>query len=332
MSQSFLSPPLPKNDSGKIRRIGFEIEFAAEDCAEVAGRVRSLYGGELKKINPHFYEIRETRLGTFVVHLDTQIAHPESSGDPENKENDWWDIFDIELKEKVCQFIGDLSKVVVPYEVVTPPIPMDHLESLPSLIDELRKLGAQGTDESFFYAFGVHINPEVPSFAVESLRDHLRAFLLLSDWLHEEMGIDIARKASPYINSFPDSYCVKILSPEYNPDLTGFIDDYLLDNPTRNRELDMLPLLTHLDKNRVQNQVEDNLTSSRPTFHYRLPDCRLNDPDWSLAREWNYWVQVERLAANSSLLREMSLVYLENDLKFLPDDWAGEIRKRMFQK
>jgi hypothetical protein len=34
----------------------------------------------------------------------------------------------------------------------------------------------------------------------------------------------------------------------------------------------------------------------RPTFHYRLPNCLVDDPSWSFALEWNRWVEVERLA------------------------------------
>jgi len=77
----------------------------------------------------------------------------------------------------------------------------------------------EGTDEALLYAFGVHINPEAPSLNVSSILNHLRAFLLLSDWFHEIMEIDLVRRLSPYINTFPRSYAKKILVPQYRPDL-----------------------------------------------------------------------------------------------------------------
>src|SRR3546814_9457337 len=43
-------------------------------------------------------------------------------------------------------------------------------------------------------------------------------------------------------------------------------------------------------------RLTDELIKARPTFHYRLPNARLADPQWSIVREWNLWVRVERLA------------------------------------
>lgn len=48
------------------------------------------------------------------------------------------------------------------------------------------------------------------------------------------------------------------------------------------------------------SQVEDpHLVKARPAYHYRLPNCLIDEPDWRLAREWNTWVAVERLAADA---------------------------------
>ena len=196
-------------------------------------------------------------------------------------------------------------------------------------IDGLRKLGAKGTDESVVYAFGVHINPEAPSLETGSVLNHLRAFLLLSDWLHAMMDIDFTRWLSPYINKFPRDYARKVVDPDYAPDQDGLIDDYIAANPTRNRELDLLPLLMHIDEERVRGRLDDGLTSSRPTYHYRLPDCRLNDASWSLGREWNIWVQVERLAADPERLASWGRDYIEHFDQLIPGDWAAFIRSRL---
>ena len=44
--------------------------------------------------------------------------------------------------------------------------------------------------------------------------------------------------------------------------------------------------------------------SARPTFHYRLPNCRVDEPDWRIAHEWNAWVTVEALAADEDALHK----------------------------
>ncbi len=328
MPDLFIKPPHIKNEAGETRSVGFEIEFAAQDCVAIARKVADLFGGNLEKENPHYYKIRNSRLGDFSVQLDTQIAHPENSDKNQISESELEHFLKYEALQTLCEIIGDLGKAVVPYEVITPPIPVDRLADLNTLIGGLIDLGVEGTDESLFYAFGVHINPEAPSLKVDSILAHLRAFVLLSDWLQEKIQVNITRKISPYINAFPRSYCVKILDAGYRPSMEEFIDDYLADNPTRNRELDLLPLLTHIDRERVQSQLDDTLTSARPTYHYRLPDCRLNDPGWSLSKEWNLWVEVEKLAANEDSLQTLSLKYIDLFGEDILANWIAELRKQ----
>jgi hypothetical protein len=59
----------------------------------------------------------------------------------------------------------------------------------------------------------------------------------------------------------------------------------------------MLPLFSELDAERVTATVEDLRIKARPTFHYRLPNCLIDESDWSLAESWNTWCIVEELAA-----------------------------------
>ena len=140
---------------------------------------------------------------------------------------------------------------------------------------------------------------------------HLKAFLLLAETLRAAIDVDLLRRALPFANPFPSSYVEKVVDPNYQPALSQLVDDYLEANPTRNRELDLLPLFTHLDPERVRAKVEDALIKARPTFHYRLPDTRVSDPAWSLIVEWNRWVEVEHLAADASALRRLGDVYLD---------------------
>ena len=110
--------------------------------------------------------------------------------------------------------------------------------------------------------------------------------------------------------SFPPAYIRKLAAPDYWPDIPTFIDDYLAANPTRNRDLDLLPLLLHFDADRVRAVLPNEKINGRPTFHYRLPDARVSDPGWSIAPDWNRWVAVERLAADRERLDAVGLSYL----------------------
>jgi len=263
------------------------------------------------------------------VELDTQYAHPDPKNSKPSAQSglDVW--IDHEIDEYIHSLVGDISKVVVPYEIITPPLAVDRLADLNPLMDALRLLGAEGTDENLFYAFGVHLNPEAPFLTAGSILAHLRAFLVLSEWLHEVMDIDLTRQLLPYIKPFPKEYALKVLDGAYAPGLERLIDDYLEDNPTRNRELDLVPLFLHLDEQRVRAVLEDGLSSARPTYHYRLPDCRLNDPEWSLAREWNYWVEVERLAADLPRLGALAADYVKHHAQLFSWNWVEKIKARL---
>jgi hypothetical protein len=178
----------------------------------------------------------------------------------------------------------------------------------------LYEAGARGTRRSFRYAFGMHINPELPSDKACSIRDHLRAFLLLMPWLSDRVDVDLTRRVMPFINPFPNDYVRLVLQRDYPDDANRLIDDYLKHNPTRNRPLDLLPVLAYLDETRVMREVEDpHLVKPRPAYHYRLPNCLIDEPNWSIAREWNTWVAVEKLAADQDRLAAMSRDYLDAD-------------------
>jgi hypothetical protein len=299
------------------------LEFAAEDGRQLAELVKTIYQGEVHRIDPHLYKIRDTSLGTFTVELDTQYVHWDFSKKTDNPLMD--ELLPRELLDDLVEALGDVMKAVVPYELVTPPIPLDRLNECDRLIAELRKLKVKGTDEEFFYAFGMHLNPEVASQDHRWILNVLRAYLLLAEWLHEQMGINLARKMSPYIRPFPEPYIIRALNPGYHPDQETFIRDYVRFNNTRNRELDLFPLLEHINPPMMEKLVVDNLTKPRPTFHLRLPDCRLNDPTWSISHHWNLWVQVETLAQDSARLEKMSRAYIQHADQLFPGKWSLKV-------
>ena len=313
-------PPRNYNFEGNRRRAGVEIEFAAVSPSRVATRVAKLYGGTAEQEDPHRFHIRGTRLGNFLVELDTQYAHraPGEVGPSASGLQGLMETFSNTMRE----LYGDLGSLVIPYEVVCPPIEVEQLPELEALLLALREEGAQGTRDNLLHAFGVQFNPDIATRDPQWILAVLKAEILLSEWLRSIISVDMARRILAFADPFPKAYIHIILKDEYWPDIDQLIEDYLIYNPTRNRELDMLPLFLWLDADRVRRKIPDKLVKPRPTFHYRLPDANIRESRWSLTLEWNRWCVVERLAEDREILAEMGKSYLENDLSILSEDWA----------
>lgn len=313
-------PPRGYNFEGNRRRAGVEIEFAAVSPSRVATRVAKLYGGTAEQEDPHRFHIRGTRLGNFLVELDTQYAHraPGEVGPSASGLQGLMETFSNAMRE----LYGDLGSLVIPYEVVCPPIDVEQLPELEALLLALREEGAQGTRDNLLHAFGVQFNPDIATRDPQWILAVLKAEILLSEWLRSIISVDMARRILAFADPFPKAYIHIILKDEYWPDIDQLIEDYLIYNPTRNRELDMLPLFLWLDADRVRRKIPDKLVKPRPTFHYRLPDANIRESRWSLTLEWNRWCVVERLAEDREILAEMGKSYLENDLSILSEDWA----------
>ena len=307
-------PPIVEKEDGTLRHVGFELEFTGVDLTQVGHTVSSLYGGVLKSESPFQHKVEGTEFGDFILEVDSiQLK--------ERSYKQFIEGLGLKLDEKTAEKVDDtvydISKIAVPFELVTPPIPIDRISELSKLRDVLFQMHSKGTRASFLYGFGMQFNPELPSLKADTILSHMRAFFLLQDWLKSEINVDITRRIMPFINDFPQKYINKMLQPDYYPSISQLIDDYLIDNPTRNRPLDMTCLFAHIDKERTFNMVEDyKLVKPRPTFHYRLPDCRIDEEDWSLALEWNRWVKVERLANDKKLISEMSEAYLQENNTF----------------
>jgi hypothetical protein len=295
------APPEPRTAHGETRRVGIEIEFATITAADGAKIVRDLFGGTITQEDPHRFHIKEAEFGDFTCELDTQHAHKPYGVAGEMSD------FQAEMR----RLFGEISSLVMPCEIVCPPIPWDAIGRIDTLVQALTDAGAVGTRASPFYAFGAQLNPELPDIDdTDAMTAVIKAYLLLSSWLRGVMGLDLTRRAVAFADPFPKPYVAKVLAEDYWPDRAALIDDYLSANPTRNRELDCLPLFAHLDARRVRAVLQDGRIKARPTWHYRLPDANLGEAGWSLCLEWNRWVVVERLAADRALLARMSKAYL----------------------
>lgn len=301
---NFQLPPVVKNKNGNIRKVGFELEYAGINIKEALSIIIELFGGRIEEESAFKSKIKNTVFGDFTVEIDAAVL--------KNKTYETYlekigiDIKQFSYQNLFEELLIKLAETAVPYEIVTPPIPLTKLDLLEDLRKALQVHKALGTKSSFIYAFGLHINPEVPDTSADTLLKYLRSFLLLQRWIANKSGVDFSRKITPFIDDFPDLYYILILDSNYSPTIDELIDDYLTHNPTRNRALDMLPLLAYIDEEKVLSVVEEkDLIKPRPTFHYRLPNCMIDEPRWTIAGEWNYWVEVEKLAGSPEKLKKM---------------------------
>jgi hypothetical protein len=226
----------------------------------------------------------------------------------------WGIEIDDEQQDDLESFMSQVASHVVPCELVSPPIPFSRMSEIEALCVALREMGAKGTDESIAYAFGVHFNPEYVSGSVEEMLSVLRSYMLLDSWIRKAFSVDWSRRLSPYIQSYSDECRQTLLDEEYNPSLEELIVDVLSFHPTRNMGLDMTPLFAHTHPAIVNDLVaEKELVSARPTYHFRLPNCRIGDETWSLAEEWQSWRMIECLAADEERLRRLCRAVLAQD-------------------
>jgi hypothetical protein len=288
-----------------MRRVGVELEFAGLPIEEIARLIREQFGGTILINSAYENTIAGTCLGDFRVELDFQYLKKKGRDklDPE-------DPFAL-LDEWSEQIVRIAAEQIVPFEIVSPPIPMDRLGELELLITNLRTSGAQGTASGALYAFGLHFNPELPSLDPETIVAYLKAFLCLYDWLVYHSEIDLTRTMTGYIAPFPAGYIRQVIDVDYHPGQNALIDDYLVANPTRNRALDMLPLFAYLDESRALSVIDDDRVHSRPTLHYRLPNCRIDQPGWGIDMDWRNWLMVEKLACDAEYLNAMCRAYMQ---------------------
>ncbi|MFN3613795.1 MAG: amidoligase family protein [Rubrimonas sp.] len=280
------APPQPLRQDGQTRRVGVEIEFAELPVPQAAAVVAATLGGVLTAEGPQRLRVTGGDLGDFTVELDMRYAHSQR---------------ETGIGRVIRDALAEASALIVPVEIVCPPIPWDRAHALDRLLAALRRAGAKGARAGILYAFGLQLNIEAQSTRPEALLSLMRAYALLHDWLAADVAIDGARALLGFAAPFHDDYVARLLDPRYTPDLAALIDDYIAFNPSRDRALDCLPLMAHLDHARVRAALPDEKINARPAWHYRLPNSEIDDPGWSVGLEWRRWLRVERLASDRAL-------------------------------
>ncbi len=326
MNSNWQLPDKLDKADGSSRRVGIEIELQGIDVGNLAELTAETLGGTVDRVSSVEFNIDVPDLGEFRVEVDFKLLKDLAREGEGSSDDD-----DDGLMNFAVELLGGASAVLVPCEIVTPPIPMQSMaEPMDALVERLRAAGARGTRHSVLYAFGVHLNVEPPDLEARTVLDYLRAFVCLYDWIVEEGRVDVSRQISPYIRPYKKDYDLLITDPDYAPDWPGLVDDYLQHNPTRDRAMDMLPMFAHVDEERVTGSVDDPLIKPRPAFHYRLSNSCVDEEGWSIANPWNRWMRIEHLAANSDALSSCSLAFAkdrERMLRNVDNRWAREVRE-----
>ena len=272
------------------RRVGVEIEFALVEAHYAADAVARAIGGRVRREGLHRAVIEESPIGRVKFELDTRFAKPADKPD----------IIDRALEEfDLRETAADMLAAVVPVEMITEPLDRAGLEILDTAIAALRKAGAVGTRHSPINAFGMHLNialdPCDPVLAVRIAA----AYAFVEPWLRRQMEVNLSRRATPFVDPYPPGYLrtlARAFAGGEAPGLGGFLAIYVDWNPTRNRGLDMWPMLGFLDRAAAEEALGAPVKGPRPAFHYRLPDSDIENPRWTPRGDLARWERIEALA------------------------------------
>lgn len=310
-------PSIRNNRDGDERRVGVEVEISGLSYDGLVNLCAGLLEAE-PRLESRYVSRLDSPLGDFTIELDSDPIKDLDLQDDRLPESI------RELGSHAMEVIDAAAERIVPLEIVSPPLALSDLKTMETLCNKLREAGAEGSREALIYAFGLQLNPELPDLEPATILAYLRAFAALYDWLKSRHQLDISRKFTTYIEPWDTDYVDLIMQPDYNPDQATLMKDYLHYNPTRNRALDLLPLFSHLDDALLRQYVDDERVKARPTLHYRLPDCDIDNPQWHFSTVWNDWVLVENLAADAERLQSLMALYRESrkiSFKNLTTSW-----------
>lgn len=302
----------------KERKIGVEVEFSNLSLDKCSKIITELFGGEIIKNSRYDYEVKKTSLGDFKLELDAKLLKKLVLNPTYSKISKLFG-----QDDELSQLVDKTASFLIPYEVVAPPVTISELDKIDLLVDKLRLNGALGTTHAFQYAFGVHLNVEPLHMDIKSILKTFQAFLFIQHWLERQMEVDITRKFSPFIENFDKEFLLYITKPSYKPNKEHFIKDYIYFNPSRNRVLDMLPLLAYLDRDIVRAKLPKEKINIRPTFHFRMPNSKIDLFRWNIKSEFQLWEIVEKLSQNDRVFKELQneFIKFKTDMFYTKDEY-----------
>lgn len=281
------------------RRIGVEIEFAGLGVHEAARVIADALGGAAERRSEHVARVHGTGLGDLTLELDTRWAKPpdETSG----------------LLDRTLERFGarseaaNLLSAVVPVELVTEPLDEARLPLVDRAVEALGAAGAEGTWAAPLYAFGMHLNVALAHGGAERAIRIAAAFSFAERWIRECWAVDPARRLVPFIDPYPKGWRTDLAAAMAGglPDLETFMRLYQTYNPTRNRALDLWPLLGHLDPPGAARIRGEPVRNARPAFHYRWPDSRVGEPGWSPWEALRRWDRIEAIGDDPAVLERL---------------------------
>lgn len=305
--RSFPPFAVPATQDGAPRRTGIEVEFAGLSEAQVAGLVAKHLGGTVTDLGEMSFRVAGTRIGDVGIELDTALRKQE----------------DLPL---VKEGLG-LMRGIVPVEIVTAPLTYDQVALFDGFCcDILRPAGALGTRDGVLLGFGVHLNPEIPGLSDPRCLAIPVAYALLEPWLRAQEDLDLTRRALPFVDPWPKPL-VDALVAEPPATMDALMRVYAAHVQTRNHGLDLLPLLAHADSALFRSLFPQDAGGGRPTFHFRLPDCRIDEPDWSLSQAWSLWSAVEDLAADEDRRTPLADAWIQHRELWISkgSDWIERV-------
>ena len=140
-SDEFDLPPRVDRDDGNLRVVGFEPEFSGISLDEAAEAVESALEGKRESESSVEQVIKTHPFGEFIIELDREFLKRKASETCRGEEGGEW-----------LEQLSEAAALIVPVEVVCPPIPLTGLSALTPMVDGLREAGAVGTEESVIAA------------------------------------------------------------------------------------------------------------------------------------------------------------------------------------
>jgi hypothetical protein len=270
--------------------VGVEVEFTGLSARAAVFALHAALGGSVSREDAHAFELRDSAIGDLWIELDIRQAHPQRHGAA----------LAIKPGAALSALFGSVVSPFVPREMILSPLPVARLPEVDQAIDVLRRAGACGDGRVLFGTLGLHFNIATRTSSIAHIRATTLAFARHDAQLRALIGENDRRLIARLAPAYPDAYVtlLEARSPAQDPD--GFIDDYLQHNATRDRALDLLPLLLHLDGPRVRRRLPYEKISPRPVFHWRLPVARVGRKGWSIMPSWRAWLDVEAEAAQMS--------------------------------